>query len=106
MVKFAPNQMSLFDTQVDLFDAGSETHGASAPVNSAPDAYALEYRRRRLGEIVGELEVADTMPWKPSLVTIWTRTFPELVKMLPDDEAAEWLAKFKAEMARLGYAAA
>ncbi len=101
MARHAPNQMSFFDAQVDLFDAGSQNRTASSPVDNTPDAGSVEYRRRRLGEIVGELEVADTMPWKPSLVTVWTRSFPELVKMLPDEEAAEWQAKFNAEIKRL-----
>jgi hypothetical protein len=101
MAKSAPNQMSFFNTQVDLFDAGSTSLGIATPVESTPRPYELEYRRRRLGEIVGELSGADIMPWKPSLVALWTNAFPNLVKILPEEEAKDWKAKFAAELKRL-----
>jgi hypothetical protein len=101
MAKPSHNQMSFFDSQVDLFDADSKNNGVTAPVDNTPKPYELEYRRRRLGEIVGELSNAETMPWKPSLLELWTNALPNLVKILPDEEAQDWLRKFNAELARL-----
>ena len=41
------------------------------------------------------------MPWSKPETESLERHLPELARLLPDGEAGEWIAEFRAELARL-----
>lgn len=85
----------------DLFD------DALAPYFAAVSAPSPVYRpdpdrvRGRLRAIVDEARAADALPWSAHELRLYRTIVPQMVRSLPDDEAARWCADFDAELARL-----
>lgn len=57
--------------------------------------------RRRLANVLREARAAETLPWPDSTLRMYRQIVPQMVKALPDDEAARIVAEFEAELARL-----
>ena len=87
--------------QADLF--GDLAPSADAPPQPAPprEPAPPERLRRKLGRILADLTPATYMPWNPSDETFWVSVFKGMAKELPREEAAEWRARLRAELARL-----
>ena len=83
--------------QQDLF--GGETRPAYTP--------KPEHVRNHLRSILNELAGSDAWPWDEVIVDLHTeRTVPYLLSLMEAGEAAEWRAKFEAEVTRLSRSAA
>ena len=83
--------------QMDLF--------ATEPASPAyrPDP---EKVRSRLRRILAEARAAATLPWEPTRLSLYRTIFPDMIRYLPEDEAAGWRAEFAAELDRFGAAEA
>lgn len=90
----SPNQTDLFAsaTEPDLF--GDDY---SPPVYH-PDP---ERVRRRLHRILSEARAAETMPWRPAIVSLYQTIFPQMSLALPEDEGAQLRLAFSVEIERL-----
>ena len=58
--------------------------------------------RARLERILGQAESADAMPWERSQLSLYRQIVPDMTRWLPESEAADWRARFTAELERLG----
>ena len=91
----APNsQPDLFgpDEQADLFG------GDYAPPVYRPDPDRV---RARLHRILAEARAAESLPWEPATVMLYRTIFPQMTRVLPDDEGAQLRFEFDTEMERL-----
>lgn len=84
-------QLDLFATQDDLFP--------SAPVVYRADP---ERVRRRLQRILSEARAANRMPWDRERERLYRKLVPQMALALPEDEAAQLVMEFEAELDRLG----
>lgn len=83
--------------QQDLF--GGETKAAYTP--------KPEHVRNAIARLVEQMRESNTWPWDEVIVELHIeRTAPYLLSLLEPSEAAEWRAKFDAEVTRLSRAAA
>ena len=57
--------------------------------------------RRRLTKLLAELTGQDENPWTEGVTLHFRSVVPSLAAHLPDEEEADWLAQFSAEMVRL-----
>ena len=57
--------------------------------------------RGRLRVVIDQARAADAMPWNEREARMWRRVVPNMVRWLPEDEAACVLAAFEREVARL-----
>ncbi len=88
------NQPDLFgDPQPDLFGAEPPP---PAVFRGDPDRV-----RGRLEAIVAEARAADVLPWDRNELRLYRTIVPQMVRWLPDDEAAQWRFAFEAELKRL-----
>ncbi|GIL03063.1 MAG: hypothetical protein BroJett030_29620 [Alphaproteobacteria bacterium] len=83
------------DPQPDLF--GSE------PAQPAwkPDPVKV---RRRLDDILAEARAAETMPWDWSEQSLYRKIFPDMARLLPREEAEQYVLQFEREWERLAAA--
>jgi len=88
------DQLDMFrtETQAELFDENAP------PVLYRGDPDRV---RARLHKILAEARAAQTMPWDRNKVRLYQTIFPQMINWLPDDEAAQLLLEFEAELARL-----
>lgn len=97
----AIRQPDLFGTpQRDLFDGVPEPE--RKPRSYAPDPADV---RAHLHEIVDAARAAETMPWPARKVGFYRTVVPQMVRWLPDGEAAQIKADFERELRRLEAAA-
>ena len=89
----ARNQLDLFGSdEPELFDENAPTvyyHGDPGRV------------RARLHRLIAEARAADTLPWDNDSVRLYRKIVPQMVRWLPDEEAAQLKFEFEAEMERL-----
>ncbi len=89
----ARNQLDLFGAdQPELFDEDAPTvyyHGD-------PDRV-----RARVLRLIAEARAADTLPWDDDDVRLYRKIVPQMVRWLPEDEAAQLCFEFETEMKRL-----
>ena len=83
------------EDQPDMF-------GAESPPAYRPDPDKV---RRRLQRMLAEARAAETMPWRPAIVSLYQTIFPQMSNWLPEDEAAQLRLEFDKEMQRLATAA-
>ena len=57
--------------------------------------------RARLHRLIAEARAADTLPWDNDSVRLYRKIVPQMVRWLPDEEAAQLKFEFEAEMERL-----
>ena len=87
-------QPDLFgDPQSDLFGPGP---AQPAVFRGDPDRV-----RARLGKIVAEARMADTMPWDRATLRLYRTIVPQMSLWLAADEAARWRLDFDREVLRL-----
>ncbi len=83
--------------QQDLF--GGETKPAYTP--------KPEHVRNAIARLVEQMRASDVWPWDEVVAEMHVeRTAPYLLSLLDPAEAAEWRAKFDAEVTRLSLAQA
>ncbi len=58
--------------------------------------------RAELAAIVAEARAADETPWDSETLRLYRTIVPQMSRWLPEAEAAEIVAAFRAELARLG----
>ncbi len=92
-------------SQRDLF-GGSDTQGelfSPAP----PQAYKpdLDRVRRRLDAILAAARAAAPLSADFDEHSLYRAAFPSLLRLLPEEEAAQYRLEFEGEIARLGEAA-
>lgn len=89
----ARNQLDLFGSdEPELFDENAPTvyyHGDPERV------------RARLHRLIAEARAADSLPWDDDSVRLYRKIVPQMVRWLPDEEAAQLKFEFEAEMERL-----
>lgn len=61
--------------------------------------------RSRLVKILSEARAAATLPWEPTRVSLYRTIVPDMIRWLPEEEAARWRAEFEEQLIRLGVAA-
>ncbi len=87
------SQPDLFgDPQGDLFG-----EVARQPVWT-PDP---EKVRRRLERILAEASAAETMPWDWSKQSLYRTIFPQMAKLLSEEESTQYCMRFEHELERL-----
>lgn len=88
------------DNQPDMFseDGQSDLFGAEPVPAYRPDPDKV---RSRLHKILAEVQVAKTLPWEPSRLSLYRTIFPQMTLWLPDDEAQQLRFEFETELARL-----
>ena len=90
------------DTQADLFGGGADNQGdlfgPAAERVWRPDPDKV---RRRLERSLAEARAAKTMPWDWSQQSLYKKIFPDMARLLPDDEAAQYVFQFELEWERL-----
>jgi len=87
------------DPQTDLF-------GLAEPPAAPFDADRKD-ALKQLNRFLSTLRAAAVWPWDEAHVDLRrTYVWPNLLRRLPDDEAAEWRASLEAEAARLDAARA
>lgn len=86
--------------QPDLFvpESQADLFGADSPPAYRPDPDKV---RSRLHRILAEARAAQTLPWDPTRVSLYRTIFPQMTLWLPEEEAAQLLFEFEAEMTRL-----
>ena len=57
--------------------------------------------RRRLERILAEARAAEAMPWDWSQQSLYKTIFPQMARLLPEDEAAQYCFQFEQEWERL-----
>jgi len=84
----------------DLFKAESQSDlfGSDPAPAYRPDPDKV---RARLHRILAEARTARTPPWEPTRVSLYRTIFPQMTLWLPNEEGAQLLFEFEAEMARL-----
>jgi hypothetical protein len=89
-------QPDLFDTcrQAEMFEQSSR------PVHR-PTVPSVEFVRAKMLDLIDQLKQAVTLPWNERNTTINEIIFPQMSKWLPEDEAAQLVAEFSRELARL-----
>ena len=60
--------------------------------------------RSRLHKILAEARAAQTFPWEPTTISLYRTIVPQMMRWLPEDEAAQLRFEFETEMARLAAA--
>jgi hypothetical protein len=89
----ARNQLDLFGAdEPELFDEDAPTvyyHGD-------PDRV-----RARVLRLIAEARAADTLPWDDDDVRLYRKIVPQMVRWLPEEEAAQLKFEFETEMERL-----
>lgn len=80
-------------SQLSLFDSPKPALERRAP---NPD-----FIRKHLNRVLRLMREAEQMPWSEGEARSWERQFPELAKLLPEDEAQKYRAQFEAEWERL-----
>lgn len=86
----APGTFSDGDPQGDLF-------GPAEPAWK-PDPDKV---RRRLDDILAEARAAEKMPWDWSDQSLYRTIFPQMARLLPDEEAEQYCFQFEQEWERL-----
>ena len=95
--------MAKHPTGPDLFgntDSPGDLFGTAEPLERVwkPDPDKV---RRRLERILAEARAAQTMPWERSQQNLYRIIFPQMAKLLPEDEAAQYRFQFEQEWERL-----
>lgn len=86
--------------QLDLF-------GADEPEPFDEDAPIVYYHgdpervRARVLRLIAEARAADTLPWDDDDVRLYRKIVPQMVRWLPEEEAAQLCFEFEQEMRRL-----
>lgn len=86
--------------QLDLF-------GADEPEAFDEDAPTVYYHgdpdrvRARLHRLIAEARAADTLPWDDDDVRLYRKIVPQMVRWLPEEEAAQLCFDFEEEIRRL-----
>ncbi|MGN6550363.1 MAG: hypothetical protein ACTHJ3_10770 [Pararhizobium sp.] len=86
--------------QLDLF-------GADEPAPFDEDAPTVYYHgdpdrvRARVLRLIAEARAADTLPWDDDDVRLYRKIVPQMVRWLPEEEAAQLCFEFEQEMRRL-----
>lgn len=86
--------------QLDLF-------GADEPELFDEDAPTVYYHgdpervRARIHRLIAEARAADRLPWDDDDVRLYRKIVPQMVRWLPEEEAAQLCFEFEAEMERL-----
>ncbi len=57
--------------------------------------------RRRLDGILAEARAAETMPWDRPQQSLYRKIFPDMARLLPEEEAAQYVLQFEREWERL-----
>jgi hypothetical protein len=57
--------------------------------------------RSRLHKILAEARAAKAMPWEPTTVSLYRTIFPQMSRVLSDEEGAQLRFQFEEELARL-----
>jgi hypothetical protein len=89
-------QPDLFDTyrQDEMFEQSSRpAHRPTVP--------SAEFVRAKMLDLIDQLKQAETLPWNERNTTINEIIFPQMSKWLPQDEAADLVAEFSWQLARL-----
>ncbi|MBC7282507.1 hypothetical protein [Hoeflea sp.] len=84
-------QYDLFATQADLLP--------SEPASYAPDPVRV---RGKLNAVLDQLRKAQTMPWDNKTRARQQLVFPQMTRVLPPEEAQQFLLSFDRELQRLG----
>jgi hypothetical protein len=87
--------------QQDLFEAEAQTELFEP--DAAPPAYRpdLDNVRARLHKILAEARGAEKLPWDRDQLLVYRTIFPQMVRWLPEEEAAQLRFEFETEMERL-----
>jgi hypothetical protein len=86
--------------QLDLF-------GADEPEPFDEDAPTVYYYgdpdrvRAHVLRLIAEARAAETLPWDADDVRLYKKIVPQMVRWLPEEEAAQLKFEFEAEMERL-----
>jgi hypothetical protein len=83
--------------QDDLF-AALEAEAKPRPYEYKPDA---ENIRRELRGVVAKARASATEPWDAHEFGYWRTVLPQMSRWLPEEERAELIREFEAEVARL-----
>lgn len=73
-----------------------------AAVSTVPTPASI---RARMGAKLAELVAADRMPWSEKEQAFWRLVWPQMSGWLPDEERADLIRRYEAEIARLTAAA-
>lgn len=87
--------------QGDLFDPDPEPglfseEAAPVVVRADPDKV-----RAKLNRMLAELRAASTLPWDAKRMKYWRTVAPQMSLWLPEEERAQLLLDFDAEVRRL-----
>lgn len=80
-------------SQLSLFEQPK-----AAPERRAPNP---DFIRKHLNRVLRLMRDAEQLPWSEAEAQSWEKQFPELAKLLPDEEAAHYCFQFDAEWGRL-----
>lgn len=83
-------------SQLSLFDS-SKPKTEKRPPNTA-------FIRKHLDRVLRQMRNAEHLPWSAAEARRWQEQFPELAKLLPEEEAVEYGASFEREWNRLNAA--
>jgi hypothetical protein len=89
--------------QGDLFETETQEDGArrAAAYVFKPN---LEKIRAELRGVVAKARASQDEPWDAAELRYYQTVLPQMSRWLPDDERAELIRAFEAEVARLGAA--
>ncbi len=83
--------------QLSLFGVGEGR--MQPPVRSyAPDPAVI---RKRLQDLLSQLQGVEAMPWAERDARMWRTVFPQMANWLPEDEAHQLCFEFEQEIERL-----
>lgn len=68
------------------------------PPSTLPDPAEV---RARLRALIAKARAADASPWSDRDAAMWATVFPQMTCWLPEPEAIELRATFRAELSRL-----
>ena len=80
-------------SQLSFFDSPRE--------EVAPRSPNLEFIRKHLNAVLRLMRNAEHLPWSAAEAKNWQKQFPELTKLLPEDEAERYRSQFEQEWERL-----
>ncbi len=77
-----------------------------AAAEAGPPAYRPDPDRvrARLARILGQARASEVAPWPSTQLNLYRTIVPQMTEWLPPAEAADWRARFDAELARFDLA--
>lgn len=80
-------------SQLSLFDSPK-----AEPETRAPNR---EFIRKHLNRVLRVMRRAEHLPWSTAEARRWQEQFPELARLLPEEEAKQYCFQFEQEWERL-----